>query len=217
MLSVFSYRQVRSLSSICVYDQHKAVIVELGYKTTQAQLLTVPPFAAAAVLTVIVGFIGDKSRQRGLCAMIVSPLAVVGFAMLLGSRSPHVKLAATFLVAMGVYPCIPNTIAWVANNTEGSYKRGATLGIAMGWANLQGVVISNVYSGADAPNFIKGHAVVLGYIALCLFGGSALHYVLLRVENARRRAGARDGWVEGKSQSEIKLLGDQRPDFMYML
>jgi hypothetical protein len=137
--------------------------------------------------------------------------------MLLGSRSTHVRLAATFLAAMGIYPCIPNTIAWVANNTEGIYKRGVTLGIAMGWANLQGVVVSNVYSGADAPNFTKGHAVVLGYLTLCLFGGSVLHYFLLRLENARRQAGLRDIWIQGKLESEIKLLGDQRPDFIYVL
>ena len=149
--------------------------------------------------------------------MLTSPLAIIGFAVLLGSRSAHMKLAATFLAAMGIYPCIPNTITWVANNTEGMYKRGVTLGITMGWANFQGVVVSNVYSGVDAPNFTKGHAVILGYLTLCLFGGSVLHYFLLRRENARREAGLRDVRVEGKPQNEIKLLGDQRPDFLYML
>ena len=203
---------------LCVaLTDRRAVIFQLGYKAIHAQLLSVPPFFAAAVLTVIVGFIGDKTKQRGLCAMLTSPLAIIGFAMLLRSRSTRVKLAATFLAAMGIYPCIPNTITWVANNTEGMYKRGVTLGIAMGWANLQGVVVSNVYSGADAPDFTKGHAVILGYLTLCLFGGSMLHYLLLRRENARREVGLRDGWVEGRSQNETKFLGDQRPDFLYML
>ena len=184
--------------------------MELGYSTTDTQLLSVPPYAAAALLTIAVGFIGDRTKQRGLCTMAVSPLAIIGFGMLLGSTRRSVKLAATFLAAMGIYPCIPNTITWVANNTQGVYKRGVTLGIAMGWANLQGVVISNVYRGQDAPRFIPGHAVVTAYLTICLFGGAVLHYTLLRRENNLRRKGKRGHIVDGKSEKEIAEMGDQR-------
>lgn len=54
--------------------------------TTRAQLLTVPPYAAAAVCTVAVGFIADRTKQRGLCNIVMSLVGVVGFAMLLGER-----------------------------------------------------------------------------------------------------------------------------------
>ena len=37
-------------------------------------------------------------------------------------------------------------MAWVAGNVEGSYKRSATLGMAIGWGNLNGAVTSNVVS-----------------------------------------------------------------------
>ena len=110
----------------------------MGYKNTTAQLMSVPPYAAAAIVTIAIGFIADRTGQRGICAIIVAPLGVAGFAILLTDAPPGAKYAATFLAAIGIYPCIPNTIAWVANNTEGVYKRGFTLGLAMGWANLQG-------------------------------------------------------------------------------
>lgn len=41
------------------------IIKNLGYQNTMAQLLTVPPYACAAVVTVIVGFVADKTRMRG--------------------------------------------------------------------------------------------------------------------------------------------------------
>jgi hypothetical protein len=63
---------------------------------------------------------------------------IVGFALLLGSGNPHVQYAGVFLGAMGIYPCIPNTISWTANNTEGVYKRGIALGFVIGWGNLNG-------------------------------------------------------------------------------
>lgn len=70
--------------------------------------------------------------------MVMSLFGIVGFAMLLGSGTPHVQYAGTFLGAMGIYPCIPNTITWTANNVEGVYKRGIALGFVIGWGNLNG-------------------------------------------------------------------------------
>lgn len=52
--------------------------------------------------------------------------------------------------------------------------------------------------------------MVMAYLILFLLGGSALQYVLLRAENAKRRAGKRNVWVEGKSETEIEALGDKR-------
>ena len=118
---------------------------------------------------------------------------------------------------MGIYPCIANTISWTANNVEGVYKRGITLGFVIGWGNLNGIVSSNIYRENNAPRFKPGHSVVLAYETLFLLGGSVLQYVLLRRENAKRRRGERDYWIEGKSEAEIEKLGDKRPDFIYHL
>jgi hypothetical protein len=43
-----------------------------------------------------------------------------------------------------------------------------------------------------------------------LFGGSIVTHLLLRMENAKRTAGKRDHWIEGKSEHEIEMLGDKR-------
>ncbi len=125
----------------------------MGYRSTRAQLLSVPPYAVAAVLTIAMGYIADRTRQRGLCNMGVSILAIIGFAMLLGGSTPRVQYAGTFLGALGIYPCIANTITWVSNNTEGVYKRGVTLGFVIGWSNLNGVVSSNIYRAVDKPHY----------------------------------------------------------------
>jgi hypothetical protein len=153
-----------------------------------------------------------------------------------------VQYAGTFLGAMGIYPCISNTITWTANNVEGVYKRGITLGFVIGWGNLNGkfmtvpkaqdcpqnasqksltntpgIVSSNIYRAEDKPRFRPGHAVVLAYETVFLLGGSVVQHLLLRRENAKRRNGERDYWIQGKTEDEIERLGDKRPDFMYTL
>ncbi|KAH8676100.1 major facilitator superfamily domain-containing protein [Xylariales sp. PMI_506] len=190
------------------------IVQQLGWTNTiQAQLMSVPPYAAATVLTVSIGYIADRTRQRGLCNIIVSALGIIGFAMLIGAEDPKVKYAGTFLGALGIYPCIANTITWVANNVEGVYKRGVVLGFVIGWGNLNGIVSSNIYF--SSPKFYQGHGVVLAYMSIFLFGGSILMTTLLRIENKKRRDGKRDHWIQGKNPQEIEALGDKRPDFLY--
>ncbi|KAF2242777.1 MFS general substrate transporter [Trematosphaeria pertusa] len=193
------------------------IINQLGYASTTANLLSVPPYAAAAIATVLIGWLADRTRQRGLCNIVISLSGIVGFAMLLGSGKPGVQYAGTFLGAIGIYPCIANTISWASNNVEGVYKRGVTLGFVIGWGNLNGVVSSNIYRGQDKPRFLLGHGVVLAYLVLFLFGGSVMTRFLLQWENRKRKRGDRDAWIEGKSEQEIEMLGDKRPDFIYTL
>jgi nitrate/nitrite transporter NarK len=223
------------------------IIAQLGYKSTTANLLSVPPYAAAAVMTVFIGWLADRTRQRGLCNIGVSFLGIAGFSMLLGSGKPGVQYAGTFLGALGIvcrtsllftfhvpllpeipysqrqanvypqYPCVANTISWASNNVEGVYKRGVTLGFVIGWGNLNGVVSSNIYRGQDKPRFKPGHAVVLAYMICWLLGGSLVTRALLASENKKRERGERDHWAEGKTEKEVEALGDTRPDFIYTL
>ena len=117
---------------------------------------------------------------------------------------------------MRTYTCT-NYHHRAANNTEGVYKRGVTLGFVIGWGNLNGVVSSNIYRVSDKPKYRIGHGVVMAYLVLFLTFGSLLQYILMRNENAKRRAGKRDMWVAGKTEKEVEILGDKRPDFLYVL
>ncbi|KAK1595524.1 major facilitator superfamily transporter [Colletotrichum navitas] len=193
------------------------IVNELGWNTStvRSQLMTVPPYAVAAAFTVLVGWVADRTQQRGLCNIFVSLIGIVGFGMLIGTENPQVKYAGTFLGALGIYPCISNTITWVANNVEGVYKRGVVLGFVIGWGNLNGIVSSNIYF--REPRFFEGHGVVLAYMSIFLCLGSVLMTTLLRIENDKRRQGKRDHWADNKSEKEIEALGDKRPDFLYTL
>ncbi|KAJ5874378.1 uncharacterized protein N7529_002808 [Penicillium soppii] len=212
--SLFVPTIINELGLICLFTDFATL---QGYSSIRAQLLSVPPYAAAAILTVTIGFIADRTRQRGLCNIGVSFLGMIGFSMLLGCKSAGGRYAGVFLGAMGIYPAIANTISWTSNNTEGVYKRGVSLGFIIGWGNLNGIVSSNIYRDNDKPRYYPGHGVVLGYLVVFLFGGSVVQYFLLRRENAKRQRGERDQWIEGMDQSQIELLGDKRPDFIYTL
>lgn len=179
------------------------------------QLLSVPPYALAAIVTVVVGYYSDKLNQRAVFNVGCALIGMVGFLMLIATTNPYVQYAGTFLGTVGIYPCVPLTIAWVANNVEGVYKRGIVLGFVIGWGNLNGVVSSNIYF--NNPRYFEGHGTIVGYMFFCIIGGSVLFWFLLRNENKKRANGERDYRVEGKTEREIHKMGDQRPDFYYTL
>ncbi|KAH7027860.1 major facilitator superfamily transporter [Microdochium trichocladiopsis] len=191
------------------------IIAAIGYSGTTAQLLTVPPYAVAALATVTVGFIADRTRWRGYCNIAVVLVGIVGFSMLLGSGDPHVQYAGTFLGAFGIYPTISNSLSWASNNIEGSLKRAVAIGMIVGWGNLNGVVSSNIYISTQKPRYLTGHGVVLAYQVLFLLGGTIFMHFALKAENKKRLSGARDNMNDGLTDEQKLVRGDNRPDFIY--
>ncbi|KII93819.1 hypothetical protein PLICRDRAFT_101571 [Plicaturopsis crispa FD-325 SS-3] len=164
--------------------------------STAANLLSVPVYAWSAIMTLVIGVLGDRFGHRGYINLALFGSGLVGYIILIASTNGPLSYFATFLAASAIYPTIPNSVAWVASNVEGSYKRSVTLAMAIGFGNLNGAVTSNVYRAVDKPWYRLGHGIVLAYIAigwLC----SLLFLVLLKRENARKARGDRDEVISG--------------------
>ncbi|VUC33515.1 unnamed protein product [Clonostachys rosea] len=193
------------------------IIQGMGKSGATAQIMSVPPYACAAVFTIIVGYIADRTRWRGYCNIAPVLLAIAGFVILIATDDPNAQYAGTFLGAMGIYPTIPNSLSWVSNNTEGSLKRAIALGMVIGFGNFNGAVSSNIYMTKEKPRYWTGHATVLAYLVVCLLGGSILVHFALAAENKKRKNGERDAMFEKLSKDELLIKGDKRPDFIYTL
>jgi len=164
------------------------VLLQLGFKATAANLLSTPIYLWACLITIVVGFYGDRVGQRAYINIGLFTGGFIGYIILIASRSASLSYAACFLAASGIYPLVPNTVAWVSANTEGSYKRSAVLGLAIGWGNLNGAVTSNVYRAKDKPWYSLGHGIILAYIVIGLIS-SIIMRLFLKAENDRRARG----------------------------
>jgi MFS family permease len=119
------------------------IINELGYSAANAQLLSVPPFVAGCVCTIIIGIYSDRCQLRGPFIIGGATVSLIGYIVLYTQTSPGVGYAGTFLAAMGVYPTIAVDIAWAGGNAGGDMKRGIVLALVVGLGNLGGCVISS--------------------------------------------------------------------------
>lgn len=112
------------------------IIKNLGYTNNHAQLMSVPPYITACFCCIMGGWAADKLRTRGLFMIGFSMLAICGFSMLRVSHNPHIKYAGAFLAMAGIYPCVPQGVAWNGNNLGGSSKRGVAIAMHVGFGNL---------------------------------------------------------------------------------
>ncbi|KAF8586059.1 MFS general substrate transporter [Ramaria rubella] len=168
-----------------------SIINQLGFNATPANLLSVPIYVFAGALTCTVGYYADRMGNRGYFNLVCLILGMAGYIILVASRNAALSYFAIYLAAAGIYPTIANSTTWFANNAEGSYKRGVTVAMAIGFGNLQGAVSSNVYRAGDTPWYTLGHAIQLAYISMG-FVATCILILLLRIENSRRERGERD-------------------------
>ncbi|KAF9446901.1 MFS general substrate transporter [Macrolepiota fuliginosa MF-IS2] len=180
-----------------------SIINQLGFKATPANLLTVPVYAFACMITCLVGYLADRFGHRGYFSLCFLTIGAAGYIILIASRNAALSYFAVYMATCGIYPVVPNTIAWVSNNVEGSYKRSVTLAMVISFGNINGAVSSNVYRARDAPWYPLGHGLVLMYIGFGLVSTTVMLFFLKR-ENRRRERGDRDEVIGEGVEDEIK-------------
>jgi hypothetical protein len=92
-----------------------AVIQQLGYSSANAQLLTIPIYVFAMLMTIIFAFWSDKVQQRSPFIMAGYCIAAFGFIGQLAiphTRLPGLTYGFLFPVAAGLYCPFVHIVCW---------------------------------------------------------------------------------------------------------
>jgi sugar phosphate permease len=92
------------------------ILKDMEYSAIQSQLHSVPPYITACAVSILVAWVSDKTRKRGIYLAAFACLAVIGFALLKTSDNLQVKYMAIFFVAMGAFPGGPGFLSWAMNS-----------------------------------------------------------------------------------------------------
>ncbi|GET02796.1 MFS general substrate transporter [Rhizophagus clarus] len=193
-----------------------SIVNGMGFNYVISQLFSIPPFFCAGVSTIIVAIISDRKRVRGPIMILTSIIGILGYILLIiPSLSVPAKYVGACIVGTGLVPAVTTAVAWIANNIAGHAKRGITAGMVLMSANIGGIIASQIYRQKDYPNYTFGNSIALGclVIATCI---AVLQYFIYKTLNERKRKNPQS-FLQGKSEEEIKNLGDLHPDFMYVL
>ncbi|PIL23422.1 MFS general substrate transporter [Ganoderma sinense ZZ0214-1] len=190
------------------------IIKTFGYTNARAQLLTVPPYAVAAVFLCLNSYVSDRLQSRGPFVAGVSALAAVGYVILLAvPENVHARYFATFCIVSGTYTTIGVIIAWFAHNLGSETKKATGIPMYMAIGQCGSVLGSHLYPKTEGPRYVKGFAVTCALEFLAALVAIVLT-VSYRLENRRRDK------LYGKPVPDATVdtleLADKAPDFRYV-
>ncbi|KAG5919039.1 hypothetical protein E4U42_006623 [Claviceps africana] len=189
-----------------------SILKNLDYSRTQAQLLTVPIYVAASIVAVLVAILSDRLGKRSPFVIGLMLMTVVGFIMCISTSDPHVVYGGVFIATCGIYSSFPGLSALVSTNLAGSYKRGAGIAFELGVGNLGGAMAANFYRKGDAPRYVLGHALELGFISTGIIAMLVIVLGYRRTNVSRARALAR-GEASQFTEEELRARGDKAVTF----
>ncbi|KAF2139355.1 uncharacterized protein K452DRAFT_275577 [Aplosporella prunicola CBS 121167] len=196
-----------------------SIIAALGYTAASAQLLSVPPYAIATLLTLGLAALSERLHRRVPFILASLLLAAVGYSVLLAhaksadpTHNPGRAYAGACLAAAGIYPATALGLGWPAMNVGGPTKRATATALQISVGNIGAVIGTQLYRPSTAPGYALGHAVALGYVLAGIGVVSGLWWVLVR-ENGRRETLLRgEGVAEGEAVQSGAAGGDQEED-----
>lgn len=152
------------------------------------------PYAVASVVTVVVAFLSDRLRVRGIMMLCTLPIAIVGYAVIANTSNAKIKYGMTFLMATGLYSSVPPVLGWLSNNSAGHFKRATTSALQLAIANAGGFVTVFVYPKSQGPQYREGHSIILGLLVAGWFLILANVLYCWKV-NRDKAAGKYDRWM----------------------
>lgn len=166
-----------------------SIVQELGYTSTQANLLTIPIYLTACLFSLTTAYFSDRTGKRALFIAVSYSIMFIGFliAAVRPASVPGLAYAGVFIAACGIYPAFPGMITWASNNLASSGKRAIGMAFHIGMGSFGGAMGANFYRARDAPGFRLGHCLNLGFVVLGGCGIMGIYWSYGRENEARER------------------------------
>ncbi len=161
------------------------IVQSLGFTSYRAQLMTTPPYAFAFITTMTTAYFSDRFARRTIFIIFWLIITIIGFIILIVVQDVHVKYFAVFLTAGCISPCVATCITFISCNISPHTKRATALAFMLSVGNSGGAISGQIYRSQDAPRYIFGHAINLGFCVMGLITAGIL-FIALRLENRRR-------------------------------
>ncbi|KAJ1306200.1 hypothetical protein OPQ81_010909 [Rhizoctonia solani] len=203
-----------ALASISVFLP--TIVKSLGYTDAKAQLMTVPPYACACIIMVVVAKASDRFDIRGPFAAAALALSGIGYTILLAlpTTATKARYVAIILTVTGTYSGFPVTISWTTGNAGSETRRGVNMAMLNTIGQSMSILGSYIYPSHEGPAYTRGFSICCGFACWGVVLAISLS-LLLHVENRRRDV------REGKPALEEKLdtagHADKARGFRYVL
>ncbi|RUS14958.1 major facilitator superfamily domain-containing protein [Jimgerdemannia flammicorona] len=195
-----------------------SIINGLGkWSKVTSQLLTTPPYFAAFLGTLALGWSSDRFLERAFHMVANNIFTMAGFLILMFVDSALVGVTyfGAIIVTVGVYANVAVKITWFNNNYGGLTRRAVASAAIVSVGSIGGAIGGQIYY--DAPKYFNGHAIAISCMAAQTVFVVILRFVFAYENSRRERLTEREKAAEIDKYGGTELAGDRHPDFRYTL
>ncbi|KAI3548104.1 hypothetical protein CSPX01_03271 [Colletotrichum filicis] len=128
----------------------------MGFSSTQAQLLSAPPYVLAAIVAYISGYLGDKYKIRGPIIAVHQALTAVGMLITVYGKANGARYFGAFLGIGFLQFCVPGVLTFQANNITSHSKRAVSSATCLIGGGLGGIIASTAFMSKESPHYTTG-------------------------------------------------------------
>ncbi|KAF4264832.1 hypothetical protein KXX33_008024 [Aspergillus fumigatus] len=150
-----------------------AITSGLGYTNLRAQLMTVPPWAVAYVVTTAAAWSADHFNSRGLHSALFSFIGAMGFlasAVLPPDAYLH-RYGCLIVATSGSFACIPPLLGWLSSNLHSTAGTGLAIALNVSFGAPGQIVGVWIYKANEAKRgYPTGHWTNAGLLLFVCAG-----------------------------------------------
>ncbi|KAF8899224.1 major facilitator superfamily domain-containing protein [Infundibulicybe gibba] len=190
----------------------------LGFNTTQTNLLTIPSTVLGMVLLPLVCYLSEVINSRFITTIVLQlwalPLLIALYTFD-SNTSQWVYFAVVSLITG--YPYVhPIQVAWASRNSNSVRTRTISASAYNMFVQAGAIVYANIYRSDDKPLYKRGNRVLIAItiMNIVLYIGTYFFYTTIN----RRRDAIWNKWSLKERQEYLettKDVGNQRLDFRF--
>ncbi|KAF2823557.1 putative allantoate permease [Ophiobolus disseminans] len=167
------------------------IVRTLGYTVVKTQLHSVPPFAAAFALCIIMAWLSDRINLRLPFVLFSGALLIIGLAILITVHSGFsVRYLGINLVCMGALGAAPSIVCWYLMNLEGHKQRSIGSAFMISFGNCGGILAPFTFLTKYAPYYRTGYAICMGVTVMGLAATASYTFLISKRNRRSKLAGA---------------------------
>ncbi|KAB2574268.1 putative transporter [Lasiodiplodia theobromae] len=169
-----------------------SITAGLNYKGLKAQLMTVPPYAVAYVVTVAVAWSADHFNARALHSACLATIGAAGF-LASATLAPDAYLqryGCLIVATSGTFSCIPPLLGWLSSNMFNTAATGLAIALNVSFGAPGQITGVWIYKAEEkTKGYPTGHFVNAGLLFFVAVGGLALRFYYRMLNRKTLREG----------------------------
>ncbi|CAK4032522.1 MFS general substrate transporter [Lecanosticta acicola] len=168
----------------------------LGYTGLRAQLMTVPPYAVAYVITILASWSADHLNARGLHSAMFATIGACGFlaSAVLPPYAYSSRYGCLIVAASGAFACIPPLLGWLSSNLSSTASVGLAIAVNISFGAPGQIVGVWIYKANEkSRGYPTGHWTNAGLLFFVAAGCVGLVGYYRALNGKIRRRGVGEG------------------------